>query len=247
MNTHERENRSVVVASHRRIASKKSQREGVTQRFAYGALFFLAGILFPVLIWIGLFVAIREPMLHVARRVAYGALFFLVGISMPVLIWVGYAVAIRALLLRWREEQLPSAMVWDESVPKIKVLVVDDHAMVRDGILAVLSLQPDIQVVGDAVNGREALEKTVELQPDVVLMDIRMPEMNGFEATREICRECPEVKVLMLSQYDEEKNVLASQQAGALGFIPKTAVSSLLLSGIRSVNQGKQFMCSPVN
>ena len=129
---------------------------------------------------------------------------------------------------------------------KIRVLVVDDHAMVRDGIRAVLALQRDMQVVGDAVNGREALEKTVELSPDVVLMDIVMPVMNGLDATKEICRGCPQVKVLMLTQYDDEENILASSQVGAMGFIPKTAVSSQLLTGIRSVSQGKQFVHAAV-
>jgi len=130
----------------------------------------------------------------------------------------------------------------DRVTKRIKVLVADDHAMVRDGIRAVLTLQRDIQVVGEAVNGREALEKTVELHPDVVLMDIVMPTMNGLDATREICRTYPQAKVLILTQYDDEENVLASSQVGALGFIPKTAVSSQLLTGIRAVNRGKQFM-----
>lgn len=130
----------------------------------------------------------------------------------------------------------------DKMTKRIRVLVADDHAVVRDGIRAVLALQPDMQVVGDAVNGKEALEKTIELSPDVVLMDIRMPVMNGLDATREIYKECPQAKVLVLTQYDEEENVLASSQVGALGFIPKTAVSSMLLIGIRSVSQGKQFL-----
>jgi len=130
----------------------------------------------------------------------------------------------------------------DKVTRRIKVLVADDHTVVREGIRAVLALQRDMQVVGDAVNGREALEKTVELSPDVVLMDIVMPVMNGLDATRQICRECPLAKVLMLTQYDDEENVLASRQAGALGFIPKTAASSLLLDGIRSVNRGKRFV-----
>ena len=130
----------------------------------------------------------------------------------------------------------------DKVTKKIRVLMVDDHAVVRDGIRAVLALQKDMQVVGEAVNGREALDKTIKLLPDVVLMDIVMPEMNGLEATKEICRECPQVKVLMLTQYDDEENVRASSQVGALGFIPKTVVSSQLLNGIRSVNEGKEFV-----
>ena len=130
----------------------------------------------------------------------------------------------------------------DKVTERIRVLVADDHAVVRDGIRAVLSLQRDIQVVGEAINGRDALEKTIELLPDVVLMDIVMPIMNGLDAARQICKECPLARVLMLSQYDDEENVLASSQVGALGFIPKTAVSSQLLAGIRSVSEGKRFV-----
>lgn len=130
----------------------------------------------------------------------------------------------------------------DKVTIRIRVLVADDHTLVRQGIRAVLTLQRDIEVVGEAVNGRDALEKTIELSPDVVLMDIVMPVMNGLDATRQICRECQQARVLMLTQYDDEANVLASSQAGALGFIPKTAVSSQLLSGIRLVSQGRRFV-----
>ena len=217
------------------------------KRVGYAAMFFLAGILFPVLIWVALFVAIRQPLVRAARRVGSVMLALLLGMLAPILIWVGLFLAIRYLLLWWREERLQYTMAWGEAISKIKVLVVDDHTTVRDGILAMLAQQPDMQVVGGAANGREALEKTVELHPDVVLMDIRMPEMNGFDTTREICRKYPEVKVLMLTQYDEEENILASRQVGALGFIPKKAASSLLLTGIRTVNQGKQFIRSGVN
>jgi DNA-binding NarL/FixJ family response regulator len=127
-----------------------------------------------------------------------------------------------------------------EAAKRIRVLIVDDHAVVRDGIRAVLALQRDMQVVGEAVDGKEALEKTIELMPDVVLMDIVMPVVNGLDATKEICRECKRAKVLMLTQYDDEENVQASRQAGALGFIPKAAASSKLLTGIRSVARGDQ-------
>ena len=128
----------------------------------------------------------------------------------------------------------------DRATRRIRVLVVDDHAVVRDGIQAVLSLQRDMQVVGEAVNGRDALEKTIELLPDVVVMDIVMPVMNGLEAAKEICKKCKTAKVLMLTQYDDEENVQASRQAGAVGFIPKAAASSRLLTGIRSVARGDQ-------
>ena len=132
----------------------------------------------------------------------------------------------------------------DRVTRKIRVLVVDDHAVVRDGIRAVLALQHDMQVVGEAADGREAIDKTGQFLPDVVLMDIVMPEMNGLEAAKEICQHYQQAKVLMLTQYDDEENVLASQQVGALGFIPKTVVSSQLLNGIRSVYEGKKFICT---
>ncbi len=128
----------------------------------------------------------------------------------------------------------------DRATKKIRVLIVDDHAVVRDGIRSVLTLQRDMQVVGEAVNGQEAVAKTKELIPDVVVMDIVMPVMNGLDAARAICQKCPSSKVLMLTQYDDEENVLASRQVGAVGFIPKAAASSRLLTGIRSVARGDQ-------
>ena len=124
---------------------------------------------------------------------------------------------------------------------RIKVLIVDDHTVVRDGIRALLTLQKDISVVGEAVNGKEAVEKVLQLSPDVVLMDIVMPVMNGLEATKHICKECPQTKVLMLTQYADEENIVRSEQLGAYGFIPKNAASSKLLDGIRGVSRGERF------
>ncbi|MDY6917176.1 MAG: response regulator [Chloroflexota bacterium] len=129
----------------------------------------------------------------------------------------------------------------DRVTRRIKVLVADDHAVVREGIRALLSLQRDMQVVGEAVNGKEATEKTLQFLPDVVLMDIVMPVMNGLDATRSIAKCCDKVKVLMLSQYDDEENVLASRQAGAFGFVPKRSVSSDLLAAIRAAHRGERY------
>jgi DNA-binding NarL/FixJ family response regulator len=129
----------------------------------------------------------------------------------------------------------------DRTTRRISVLIADDHPIVREGICALIALQKDMKVIGEAVDGRDALEKTHQLSPDVVLMDIVMPEMNGLEATKQICKECEQVKVLMLTQYDDYENVLASSHAGAMGFIPKRTVSSQLLAGIRCVSQGKHF------
>ena len=129
----------------------------------------------------------------------------------------------------------------EEAFKLIKILVTDDHTMVRDGICAVLSLQKDMDVVGEAVNGQEAIDKTKRLMPNVVLMDIVMPVMSGLEATKRITQECPDAKVLILTQYDEEENMFVAKQAGAQGFIPKRAASSDLLSGIRAVGAGRYY------
>ena len=123
----------------------------------------------------------------------------------------------------------------------IKVLVVDDHTMVRDGICAVLKLQNDMDVVGEAVDGQDAIEKALRLLPNVVLMDIAMPVMSGLEATKRINRQCSQTKVLILTQYDSEENMFVAKEAGAYGFIPKRAASSELLSGIRTVAAGRYF------
>ena len=129
---------------------------------------------------------------------------------------------------------------------KIKVLVVDDHTVVRDGLCVLLGLAPDIEVVGEAANGREALEMVRQLLPDVVLMDIAMPLMGGMEATRRICKEFPRTKVLALTQYDDREYVFPVIKAGASGFISKTAASSELPAGIRSVYRGDSFLSPSV-
>lgn len=125
---------------------------------------------------------------------------------------------------------------------KIKVLVVDDHTIVRDGICALLGLAGDIEVLGEASNGKEALEIIGKLMPDVVLMDIAMPVMGGLEATHRIRKEFPNTKVLALTQYVDKEYVFPIIEAGAYGFISKTAASSELVSAIRSVHRGDSFL-----
>jgi len=129
----------------------------------------------------------------------------------------------------------------DMAMERIRVLIADDHAVVREGLCAVLTLQRDMQVVGEAVDGREAVEKVRLLAPDVVLMDIVMPVMSGLEATKRISRECPNTKVLVLTQFDDKENVASAGHAGAWGFIPKRAASAKLLAGVRSVFRGQMF------
>jgi DNA-binding NarL/FixJ family response regulator len=127
---------------------------------------------------------------------------------------------------------------------KIRVLVVDDHTMVRTGICSVVALQKDMEVVGEAVDGQDAFDKVLRLLPHVALVDIVMPVMSGIEATKLIGRECPQTKVLILTQYDEEENMIVAKQSGAYGFIPKKAASSDLIRGIRYVAQGRYYPTS---
>jgi NarL family two-component system response regulator LiaR len=129
---------------------------------------------------------------------------------------------------------------------KIRVLVVDDHTIVRDGISALLSLAGDIEVVGEAVNGNEALKMVAKLQPDVVLMDIAMPIMGGLEATRRITKEFPNTKVLVITQHDDKEYVFPVIESGAAGLISKAAASSELATGIRAVYQGDSFLSPSV-
>ncbi len=137
-----------------------------------------------------------------------------------------------------------ASAIWkqmDTGRAEIKVLIADDHAMVREGIRTLLNLQNDIYIVGEATNGTEAVDKALELAPDVVLMDIVMPEIDGIEATRQICSRCKEeIRILMLSQYDDEQNMAAGSEAGAVGFISKKSVSAQLLEAVRSAGYNKQ-------
>ncbi len=117
---------------------------------------------------------------------------------------------------------------------RIRVLVADDHAMVREGIRALLSLHEDIVIVGEAVDGAEAVEKARDLSPDVVLMDIVMPHMNGLEATRQIRGRSATAQIVMLTQYDDDEYVAESTRAGARDFISKRDASSRLVETIRA-------------
>ena len=124
----------------------------------------------------------------------------------------------------------------------IKVLIVDDHTLVRDGIRSLLSLAADIEVIGEAANGKEALEKIKELAPDVVLMDLAMPIMGGLDAMRRIRRDFPGTKVLALTQYDDSDYVIPVIEAGARGFVTKMAAFSELASAIQAVYRGESFL-----
>ena len=120
----------------------------------------------------------------------------------------------------------------------IRVLVVDDHAIVRDGIRALLALAADMQVVGEAGGGREAVELARALLPDVIVMDIAMPDLGGLEATIEIRKERPDARIVVLSQYGDSSYVRRMLRAGASGYVLKKAAGADLVAAIRSVHKG---------
>ena len=127
---------------------------------------------------------------------------------------------------------------------KIKVLIVDDHTLVRAGIRSLLALVDDIEVVGEASDGKEALVKVRQLMPDVVLMDLAMPVMGGLEATRRLRREFPGIKVLALTQYDDSEYVIPIIEAGARGFVTKMSAFSELAAAIEAAYRGDSYLSS---
>ncbi|MGW6355411.1 response regulator [Streptomyces sp. NPDC055092] len=128
----------------------------------------------------------------------------------------------------------------------IRVLIADDQMMVREGFSVLLNAMPDIEVVGEAVNGREAIARVRELSPDVVLMDIRMPELNGIEATHEIAAMDGSAKVLVLTTFDLDEYVYQALRAGASGFLLKDASARQLADGVRVVAQGEALLAPSV-
>ncbi len=125
---------------------------------------------------------------------------------------------------------------------KIKVLIADDHTLVRQGIRSLLALAADIEIVGEAADGREAIKKVRQLAPDVVLMDLAMPNMGGLEATRRIRKEFPATKILVVTQYDDSEYVIPVIEAGARGFVTKMASPLELASAIQAVYRGESFL-----
>lgn len=130
---------------------------------------------------------------------------------------------------------------------KVKLLLADDHKIVRQGIKKLLEEEPDLQVAGEAANGREAVKKATELKPDVILMDITLSNLNGLEATKQIKKVLPDVKVIMLTMHKNEEYVLQSFQAGASGYILKEGAVEELVSAIRSIHQDKSFLSPTIS
>jgi DNA-binding NarL/FixJ family response regulator len=124
----------------------------------------------------------------------------------------------------------------------IRILIADDHPIVREGLDAVLSMQPDIEIVAEAADGEEAVRKTLETRPDVVAMDIKMPRKDGLAAIGEISAALPDTRILVLTSFEDDDNVFAAIKAGALGFVLKDSGTDQLLHAIRAVYHGESVL-----
>jgi DNA-binding NarL/FixJ family response regulator len=129
-----------------------------------------------------------------------------------------------------------------KSEPVIRILVVDDHALLRDGITALIADEPDMEVVGEASNGREGIERFKTHRPDITLMDLQMPQVSGLEAILAIRRESPEARVIVLTTYTGDVQTVRALQAGARAYILKNLLHQDLLDTIRTVHAGRKWM-----
>ena len=125
---------------------------------------------------------------------------------------------------------------------RIRVLIADDHRVVREGLAAILNTKENIEVVGEAQNGQEAVEKARSLVPDVILMDVSMPRMGGVEATRQIKRESPHIGVIALTMYDEEHYIFDLVRAGATGYLLKDTDSAQIVVAIHAIYRGESLI-----
>lgn len=127
---------------------------------------------------------------------------------------------------------------------KIRILLADDHTILRAGLKMMLNAQPNMEVIGEAQDGRQALQEARRLEPDIILMDITMPDINGIEATRQIKRQFPDVKILVLTMHEHDEYVFQALQAGASGYMLKEAADTELITAIHVIRSG-QFYLSP--
>lgn len=124
----------------------------------------------------------------------------------------------------------------------IHLLLADDHGVLRDGLRFLLEAQPNLQVIGEAANGRQAVQQAAQLRPDIVVMDIGMPELNGIEATRQIQQTCPNTQVIILSMHSMAEHVQRAFQAGARGYVLKEAIGAELVDAINTVYLGQRYL-----
>jgi DNA-binding NarL/FixJ family response regulator len=123
----------------------------------------------------------------------------------------------------------------------VRVLIADDHGIVRSGLRLLLERQPDVEVIGEAADGAEARELAIRERPDLAILDLKMPKLTGLQATREIKAQAPEVAVLILSMHDDDRYVAEAMKAGASGYVVKTQADTDLVAAIRAVERGESF------
>jgi DNA-binding NarL/FixJ family response regulator len=131
----------------------------------------------------------------------------------------------------------------DQSYSKIRVIIADDHEMVREGLQAVFKTLPDIEIIGEASNGEELVRLTKKLLPDVILTDVRMPKMNGIEATTIIKKEMPHIGIIALSTFDDETVIASMIRAGAKGYLLKDAVKQELRDAVKAAYRDENYYC----
>lgn len=129
---------------------------------------------------------------------------------------------------------------------KIKTLIVDDHPMILYGLHSLLDEASDIEIVGEAVNGYLAIKRASELDPDVIIMDLAMPDMNGFEATHQILQRSPKMKVVALSMHSDSWNVKRAVEESMSGYLLKNCTAEELLKAIRAVSRGRTYFCPSI-
>jgi DNA-binding NarL/FixJ family response regulator len=129
----------------------------------------------------------------------------------------------------------------------ITVFLADDHAVVREGLRLLLEMQPDIRVVGEAENGRDALRQVTTLRPDIVIMDISMPELNGIESTRQILNQCPSTKIVVLSMHSASEHVFRALGAGAKGYLLKESAGVEVTKAVRTVHKGGRYLSQKIS
>jgi two-component system response regulator NreC len=130
---------------------------------------------------------------------------------------------------------------------KKRIVIAEDHTILREGLRALLSSAPDLQIIGEAENGRDAIQCVETMEPDLILMDLSMPKMSGMDAIREIKRRSPGIKVLVLTVHKTDEYILASLEAGADGYVLKDATKTELMSAITTVLKGKRYLSPEVS
>jgi len=129
---------------------------------------------------------------------------------------------------------------------KIRVLIVDDHALVREGLRMILEIQPDISVIAESADGNDGVEQAQKLKPDIVIMDISMPKLNGIDAASQINKSNPEIKIIILSMHDTSEHIRSAFKAGAQGYLLKECAGSDIVNAIRTVHSGRRYLSKRV-